>query len=273
MIPSPSSAAAGLALRTFARHFFGLLGAPIVERDPDLWQVDLTPDQRKMLEPPSFLPLWLFDPSPSDTVRWWIAFTPQAAQRHPEAKLLTPHSHLFSQMEDACRRHGLVFTGTVWEADAALYRPWLWLHVRRTRRWELLETMMEAWGFDLCTGSIRRGLPPAGAALRPGMPPASARVERIRLTPDDVRTALEEVICRDEVSRSLAWAEAGLDRFYEEAAEINAYFDALTHAEEAGDAASLEEERSRRLEEAKGRLLPRVIVEPVAAALLYIPYP
>lgn len=270
-MPLPSTAS-DRSLQPFARHFFALLGAPIVELDPDLWQIDLTPDQRKLVEPPSLLPLWLFDPSPPETVRWWIAFTPDAARRHPEAKLLTPHSQLFHQMEDACRRQGLVFTGTLWEPDATVYRPWLWLHVRRSRRATSVDTMMETWGFDLCTGGVRPGFPPEASAVRPGLPPPSARVERIRITPEDVRATLEDLVCRDEIRRGLRWAEDALARFREEAGEIDVYFDALAGTDE-GDTAALAEERQRRLEEAKGRLLPRVIVEPVAASLIYMPFP
>src|SRR5690625_3006016 len=99
MTQSPAPPVIDEALTTFARLFFAALGAPASEIEPDFWEVELSGEQKRLLEPVPLLPMWFFDSAPPETVRWLIAFTPEAARRHPEAKLLTVHSQLFHQME------------------------------------------------------------------------------------------------------------------------------------------------------------------------------
>lgn len=263
----------GGALRAFARAFFHALGAPVVEAEPDAWYVELSPEQKAVLEPP-VLPWWAMPPTPPETVRWCIAFHPDAAARHPEARLLTPGSHLFHRMRDACRDRGLVAHGTLWRPGSPGYRPVLWLHVRVTRRGDGIEPTLEPWRCDLARGSLAPAPPPPWERLRPGSPPDGVPVEPVRMTPPELwRRLLSAVAARAEHDGD-RWTEAALARAAAEEEEICRYYAAVaasaaSRAEHAPH--ELEEERDRRLAEVRGRHFPRLMVEPVAATLVYLP--
>lgn len=257
-------------MRAFARAFFQALGAPITEAEPDIWHVELTPEQKAVLEPP-VLPWWAVPPAPPETVRWTIAFHPEAADRHPEARLLTPSSHLFHRMREACRTRGLVACGTLWQPDARVYRPVLWLHLRVTRRGDGAEHSLETWRCDLVGGSLAPSPPPRWDRLRPGSPPAGIQVESVRVTPPELwRRLLAAVAARHDLDAE-RWTPGALARAAAEEEEIRRYYASLAETAGTGAQPDLDAERERRLAEVKGRHFPRLTVEPAAATLVYVP--
>lgn len=261
------------ALRTFARAFFHALGAAVTEAEPDVWYVELTPEQKAVLEPP-VLPWWAVPPQPPETVRWAVAFHPDAAARHPEARLLTPGSHLFHRMRDACRGRGLVAHATLWRPGSRGYRPVLWLHVRVVRRGDGTEHRLEAWRCDLARGTLAPAPPPPWDELRPGSPPDGVPVEPVRVTPPELWRRLVTAAAARAGHDGDRWTRAALARAAAEEEEIRRYYASLAASapsDTGGAADDLNAERDRRLAEVRGRHFPRLTVEPVAATLVYLP--
>lgn len=257
--------------KAFTRQFFHLLGSPVREVATDLWQVDLTPEQKAAISPLPTLPWWAAPPPPPEPVTWELAFTPEAADRHPQARLATEGSALFQHMLEACRQRGQTVQATLRRPDAWVYKPHLWLHLRLVRQGLQVHQDVEAWSVDLTTGRTHHlGTAPVDR-LRPGPPDPGTRVERIRLTPREAWESLKAAVVAREAERDPAWARSAHHVMAREVAEIQTYYRSLIQ-EAQNERDPLHRELERRLQEARGRLQPRIRVVPLAAALVYCPW-
>lgn len=258
-------------LQTFTRRFFQLLGSPCREVAPDLWQVRLTPEQKAVISPLPAVPWWAAPPPPPEPVTWELAFTPQAAAQHPQARLITGGSALFQQLLEVCRQRGLAVWATLEKPGAWGYKPHLWLHLRLIRRGLGIQQDLETWSVDLTTGHAACLETPPIERLRPGPPAGNAHIERIRLTPREAWEALKAAVVARQAERDASWARAAREAVDQEVAEIRSYYQSLLREARDGEGEALLQERERRIQEARGRHRPRIQVVPLAAALVYCP--
>lgn len=125
-------------------------------------------------------------------------------------------------------------------------------------------------GINLVTGDCRRDwsadLPEQQGS--PARPMARRRLSYRRAYRALLSSVVDEVEAEDG-----AWADAARRRYHEEERSLETYYAELLR-ENRGDPdalAQLEANRQLRLEEQRARFLPRVVIRPVAAALLYAP--
>lgn len=235
--------------------------------------------------------------APAGTLR--LVFDPEVAAAHPEADLVAPGSFRLERFLAWIRRqvqlaraylpplprgtseelfHRCVAAGLqdspmgsryllgqqqIWEPHLVI--PFLAARIGVERQ----ETL-HVPGVNLVTGTVcddlRPFLPQEG-----GAPPGPEA--RRRLTYRRGYEALVTSVVRRIREEDASWAETALRHYQEEVERLMSYFDELAQENrgQPDTLAQLETVRQHRLHEQRDRFRPRVLIRPLAVALLYVP--
>lgn len=261
-------------VRRFTLAYLELLGGEIEEVSPDLYRVELTPEQAAEIDPST--PVWLWQQGRSGTrsqLAYYFTFTPSVAERVAEAELVSAGSHRLHQLIEAVRRIGQ--TARLWvplppargEGRAVAYRPFYYLLLR-------LEYRVPGGGARLFPVAVDRvdHLPLRQLAsllpslpLRAGIPGAPHPMEEGSLSLE-AAFALAfgealEALSHEEPT----WAQEAAEAVRRERERLIEYY-----AEKEREGEAVEPERTHRLDELEA-LAPRVLARLQIAAEVYLP--
>lgn len=98
MTPAPE------AVQSFVLRYFRLLGARIEEVQPGLFRIEIDRGLAGELERDT-MPAWMWvsGPNPPAHVTYYFAFSPEVAERHTDAELVSPGSHRLQQVIESVR--------------------------------------------------------------------------------------------------------------------------------------------------------------------------
>lgn len=228
-----------------------------------------------------------------------LAFEPEVVATHPEADLVAPGSFRLERFltwirrevglsrvflpalpRGAGQRHLPDYLRQMTEStpltsyylleESQEWEPHLLVAFLAARVGEERRETLHLAGVNLVTGRVgldfADSLPKASGPA--GVPQARRRIPYRRAYAAAVDSLAARIRAEDG-----GWAAASLERYETEARQLHAYYEELARENRADADAlrQLEANRERRLEEQKDRFLPRVLVRPVATALLYVP--
>lgn len=260
-------------VRRFTLAYVELLGGSIEEVAPDLFRIELTPEQAAQLDPGAPVWLWNSHGTARSQITYYFTFTPSVAERFAEAELVSAGCHRLHQVIEGVRQRGQ--GARLWlppprRAHAfgeILFRPFLYFLLK-------LEYRSPGGGVRLFPVAVDRvehlPLRQLGALLPTlplfaGRPGAPFRIEESSLP---LRAAFE--LAFDEAVASLesedpAWARGTADAVAQERTRLVRYY-----AQKEREGEEVEPERSHRLQELEA-LAPKVLVRPQLVAEVYLP--
>lgn len=260
-------------VRRFTLAYMELLGGAIEEVGPDLFRIELTPDQVAQFEPSAPVWLWNQPGRPGSQLAYYFTFTPSAAGRAQEAELVSPGCHRLHQVIEAVRKRGQ--GARLWvppppgqpAGTQLVYRPFFYLLLR-------LEYRAPRGGVRLFPVAVDRvehlplrqlgDLIPS-LPLRAGRPGGPHRVEDGSL-PLFAAFELAYAEALDSLEREdPSWAREARDSVQRERERLAAYY-----ADREREGEVVEPERARRFEELDA-LEPRVLVRLQLFAEVHLP--
>lgn len=263
----------------FVLAYFELLGAVIEPVEPGLYRIELDRELAAELEGET-MPAWMWASGPRQPahITYYFTFTPEVAEAHPDAELISPGSHRLQQVIHSVRGIGRA-TRAHLLADPLLqrgsyvpselrYRPFHLFCLRIDFHGGSQEGRLFCVAVDLVELLPLRQLAELipRLPLRPGIPPgADIPIEAPRA---DLATSF--AVAYREILESLeradpSWAEHALQAVERERERLLAYF-----ADCERDGLNVQDERRRRLEELD-RMRPRALVQLRGVCEAYLP--
>lgn len=263
----------------FVLTYFDLLGASIEEAAPGLYRVELARELAAELEGDA-MPAWMWSSSPHlpAHVTYYFTFSPEVAEKHPDAELISPGSHRLQQVIRSVREIGRAtrahlpiapfIESGVCAPHELCYRPFHLFCLRLDFHGGASFSGLFPVAVDLVDLLPLRQLAELipRLDLEPGSPPeAGIPVETPRAgLKASFAVAYREVL--ESLERSdPSWAQHSLQAIERERERLLTYFAAAEQ-----DGVDVREQRALRLDELE-RMHPRVFVEPRGVCETYLP--